>query len=69
MPCTHLRVGLPIIATTHRPASWVFGHYENFGNNPAIMGEGFTTGVSNSFYSFLLGLLLCQWAMVRASGN
>jgi len=28
------------------------------------MGEGFTTGITNSGYSFLLGLLMSQWAMV-----
>lgn len=37
---------------------------QNFGNNPDYMGDA-TTGVSSSFYSFLLGLLLSQWAMVR----
>ncbi|KAI7843794.1 hypothetical protein COHA_002692 [Chlorella ohadii] len=56
-------IGLPIIAVTHQKASWVFGHFENYGNNPEYMGDA-TTGVSNSFYSFLLGLLLSQWAMV-----
>lgn len=28
------------------------------------MGEGLTTGVTNSGFSFLLGLLMSQWAMV-----
>ncbi len=32
------------------------------------MGDA-TTGVSNSFYSFLLGLLLSQWAMVSENGG
>ena len=40
---------------------------QNYGNNPEFMGED-TTGISNSFYSFLLGLLLSQWAMVRGTG-
>lgn len=36
-----------------RPAS-----PQNYANNVEIMGEGYTTGISNSFYSFLLGLLM-----------
>lgn len=57
-------IGLPIIAMTHQKASWVFGHFENYGNQVELMGEGFTTGVTNNFFSFLLALLLSQWAMV-----
>ncbi len=38
-------------------------HLQNYGNDPEFMGD-FVTGVTNPFYSFLLGLLLCQWAMV-----
>lgn len=56
-------IGLPIIATTRQSASWVFGHFQNYGNDPEFMGDA-VTGVGNPFYSFLLGLLLCQWAMV-----
>ena len=36
---------------------------QNYGNDPEFMGDA-VTGVGNPFYSFLLGLLLCQWAMV-----
>ncbi|KAL4426983.1 hypothetical protein ABPG77_009544 [Micractinium sp. CCAP 211/92] len=57
-------IGLPIIARVRQPASWVFGHFENYGNEAQWMGEGLTTGVTNSGFSFLLGLLMSQWAMV-----
>ncbi|PSC72663.1 amino-acid permease BAT1-like protein isoform X1 [Micractinium conductrix] len=57
-------IGLPIIAKTRQSASWVFGHFENYGNQVEVMGEGYTTGITNSGYSFLIGLLMAQWAMV-----
>lgn len=57
-------IGLPVIAKVRQPASWVFGHFENYGNEEQWMGEGLTTGVTNSGFSFLLGLLMSQWAMV-----
>lgn len=33
---------------------------QNYGNQVEWMGEGYTTGITSSFYSFLLGLLLSQ---------
>lgn len=49
------------------PSPSLLPHSQNYGNDPEFMGED-TTGITNSFYSFLLGLLLSQWAMVRGAG-
>lgn len=46
-------IGLLVVAPTHEPASYVFG---DFIPNPA-------TGIDSSVYLFLVGLLMCQWAM------
>ena len=53
-------VVIPCVATLHAPADWVFREF--------ITEGGKQSGLSNDFYTFILGLLLSSYCYVGYDG-
>jgi amino acid transporter len=51
---------VPLMATTHQPASWVFGHFES--------AQAESVGITNYFNIAILGLLLPAYSYTGMDG-